>query len=57
MDVNYLAVVAAALSSFLLGGLFVLITLFLPYGIASLLRRLKQNSKPQTPSATQESAG
>ncbi len=42
---------------FVLGGLFVLVTLFLPYGIAGLLRRLKQNSKPQTPSATQESTG
>jgi urea transport system permease protein len=42
---------------FVLGGLFVLVTLFLPYGIAGLLRRLKQNSKPQTPAATQESAG
>ncbi len=42
---------------FVLGGLFVLVTLFLPYGIAGLLRRLKQNRKPQTPSATQESAG
>ena len=42
---------------FVLGGLFVLVTLFLPYGIAGLLRRLKQNSKPQTPAASQESAG
>ncbi len=42
---------------FVLGGLFVLVTLFLPYGIAGLLRRLKQTRKPQTPSATQETAG
>ena len=42
---------------FVLGGLFVLVTLFLPYGIAGLLRRLKQNSKSQAPAATQESTG
>ena len=42
---------------FALGGLFVFVTLFLPYGIAGLLRRLKQKHKPQTPSAPQEASG
>ena len=42
---------------FVLGGLFVLVTLFLPYGIVGLLRRFKHKRKPQTPSAPQESVG
>ncbi|WP_435686343.1 urea ABC transporter permease subunit UrtC [Sedimenticola selenatireducens] len=42
---------------FVLGALFVLVTLFLPYGIAGLLRQLKQKRMPQTPSTPQESVG
>jgi len=42
---------------FVLGALFVLVTLFLPYGIAGLLRQLKLKRMPQSPSAPQESVG
>ena len=42
---------------FVLGALFVLVTLFLPYGIAGLLRQLKQKRMPQTPSTPQEFVG
>jgi len=42
---------------FVLGALFVLVTLFLPYGIAGMLRQLKLKRMPQSPSAPQESVG
>ena len=41
---------------FALGGLFVLVTLFLPRGIAGLLRRRSQEKKADSPDAAQEEA-
>jgi len=41
---------------FALGGLFVLVTLFLPQGIAGLLRRRKQPKLPDTPASALEGA-
>ncbi len=41
---------------FALGGLFVLVTLFLPQGIAGLLRSRRQNQRPAPPAAAREGA-